>query len=127
MTLLLRMVAELLAAAVAWLVALALVSTAVGLAASAALRRRFHRRRLLLWSFGGAAVTMALAHRLRLPDPVTVDVWRRDLLIMWSAIGAVVGVALAVLSPWGRSPDAPGSGDPAPRRAADTRLPPERR
>jgi hypothetical protein len=125
-TLLLRMVVELLAAAVAWLVALALVSTAVGLAASAALRRRFDRR-LLLWSFGGAAVTMALAHRLRIPDPVALEVWRRDLLIMWSAIGAAAGSALAVLSSWGRSRDAPGSGGRAPRRVADTHDPPERR
>lgn len=99
MTLLLRMVVELLVGAAAWLALTAAIGIAVGVTVAAVARRPPGHRRLLVAAILGGAVTMALAHRLRLPEPLTVAVWRRDLFIMWSAIGATAGSLLAVLGP----------------------------
>ena len=61
-----------------------------------------------MWSLFGAALTASLVHRFDIPSPMRIEVWRRDLPLIWSAGGATLAAAAAVLLPVRRTdPPAP--------------------
>jgi uncharacterized protein len=91
MTLLLRMVGELLWSAAVWAGILVALAAVAGIAVHRISRRTAGLRRTVMWAFVASVVTVAAAHRLRLPDPLAFTVWRRDMLPLWAGLGATAG------------------------------------
>jgi hypothetical protein len=68
----------------------------------AAILRLFLRRRdpiamvPLGWlALGGALVVAGLSDRLGLPQPLVIDIGRREVPVVWAMVGAVIGSAWA--------------------------------
>lgn len=102
MTFPLELVLEFLGRAAAWLGAVALLAVAVTAAAYWAARaggRARSRRRIALWAVLGALLAASLVDRFGVPNAWKLEVWRRDLPVVWSAAGAILGAAAAVLLP----------------------------
>lgn len=97
MTLLLRMVGELLWSAAVWAGILAAVAAVAAVAVHRISRGTPGLRRTVVWAFVAAVVTVAAAHRLRLPDPLAFTVWRRDMLPLWAGFGAAAGAWMPTL------------------------------
>jgi hypothetical protein len=95
-TLLLRMIGEVIGGAVVWLTIIAAIAAATALPMHALLSGPTSRRHLLLAAVVGAAVAVALAHRVGAPDPIGVTVWGRDLLTTWAIVGSAIGAALVL-------------------------------
>jgi hypothetical protein len=96
-TLLLRLVGEVIGGAVIWLTIVAAIAAATALAIHAIFPGGLPGRSMLLVAVAGAAVAVALAHRVGAADPLGFSVWRRDLLVTWAIVGAAASVA-AVLA-----------------------------
>lgn len=96
MTLLLRMIGEVIGGAMLWLTIIAVIAAATALPIHAVFSGAASRRHLLLAAVAGAAVAVALAHRVGAPDPFGITVWRRDLLMTWAIVGSATGAVLVL-------------------------------
>ena len=102
MSLPLELVLEFLGRSAAWLGAVALVSAALAAAAVMIARvagRAPSWRRAGLWALLGALLSASLIDRFEVPTALQIEVWRRDLAVVWAVAGAALGAGAAVLLP----------------------------
>jgi hypothetical protein len=110
----LRLVLEFLGRSAAWLAALTALGLLAALLLALVLRRPLRSAwpGLIAGGIIGGLLGASLADRFSLPEGFTFEIWRRPIPLAWSAGGALLGAAAAVL--WSRRHR------PAPPPDADT-------
>jgi hypothetical protein len=102
---------EFLGRAAAWLGAVIVLAAAVTAAAWSLARaagRDRSWRRTTLWAVLGALLAASLVDRFGVPNAWRLEIWKRDLPVVWAAAGAALGAAGAVLLPLrNKEPGAP--------------------
>jgi Na+/glutamate symporter len=95
----LRLVLEFLGRSASWLAVLAAMGVLAALLVALVLRRPLRSAwpGLIAGGVIGGLLGASLADRFGLPEPFTFDVWRRVVPLAWSAGGALLGAAAAVV------------------------------